>query len=118
MPVIVQTPQGMIELMVVAYAGPDGSAYHFIVALGPDGAPAALGDLFRSFRLLSEQEAKRLRPRTIEVVTVGAGDTLQSLAQHMASEHPVDHFLMLNGRSAGQPAKPGERVKIITYDAG
>jgi hypothetical protein len=32
----------------------------------------------------------------------------------MASEHPLDHFLMLNGRSPGQEVRSGELVKIVT----
>jgi hypothetical protein len=32
----------------------------------------------------------------------------------MASDYPVDHFLMLNGRTADQPIRPGEMVKIVT----
>ena len=42
-------------------------------------------------------------------------DTLQSLAGRMASEHPLDHFLMLNGRPAEQPVRPGEMVKIVAW---
>jgi predicted Zn-dependent protease len=49
---------------------------------------------------------------------VGPGQDPADIARHMASENPLDHFLMLNGRSAGQPLKPGELVKIVTFAGG
>lgn len=111
-PVLVQTPEGSVDLSVAAYAGEGGAAYHFIMISPPSGA---VGALFRSFRLLSPQEARSLRPRQIRVVTAGAQDSLQSMARRMASDHPLDHLVMLNGRSADQPLRPGERVKIVTF---
>jgi predicted Zn-dependent protease len=33
----------------------------------------------------------------------------------MASDHPLDHFLMLNGLAQGQALKPGELVKVVTF---
>jgi predicted Zn-dependent protease len=33
----------------------------------------------------------------------------------MASDHPLDHFLMLNGLASGQAPKPGDLVKIVTF---
>jgi predicted Zn-dependent protease len=116
LPVLVQTEQGAIELSIAAYDGGDGGAYHFIMVAPPaDSSRAAIGGLFGSFRLLSEGEARSLRPRLIRTVRVGPGQDAASLARLMASDHPLDHFLMLNGRSAGQPLKPGELVKIVTF---
>jgi predicted Zn-dependent protease len=80
----------------------------------PGKGTAALGALFGSFRLLTEEQVRGLKPREIRVVQAGAGDSLQTMARRMASDHPLDHFLMLNGRSADQPLRPGERVKIVT----
>jgi predicted Zn-dependent protease len=33
----------------------------------------------------------------------------------MASEHPLDHCLLLNGLAPGQAPKPGDLVKIVTF---
>lgn len=115
LPVLVPTQQGNVQLIVTAYDGGDGGAYHFIMASASSGTPPGLADLFNSFRLLSVQEASTLRPREVDVVAVGPGDTLQSLAARMASDHPLDQFLMLNARTADQPLRADERVKIITY---
>jgi predicted Zn-dependent protease len=115
-PVLVRTEQGTIELSIAAYDGGDGGAYHFIMVAPPAEAPrVAILALFGSFRRLSAGEALSLRPRLIRTVRVGPGETAASVAGHMASDHPLDHFLMLNGRSAGQALKPGELVKIVTF---
>jgi predicted Zn-dependent protease len=114
-PVLVRTEQGMIELSIAAYDGGNGGAYHFIMVAPPaEASRAAIGALFASFRLLSPEEARSLKPRRIRTVRVGAGQTARDLARHMASDHPLDHFLMLNGRSAGEALRPGELVKIVT----
>ena len=114
-PVLVRTGEGPIELALAAYDGGDGGAYHFVMVTPPaEGSRAAVASLFASFRLLSAEEARSLRPRLIRTVRVGAGQSAASLARLMASEHPLDHFLMLNGRSAGQELRPGELVKVVT----
>lgn len=114
-PVLVKTEQGPIELTLAAYDGGDGGAYHFIMVSAPaEASRAAIAALFASFRMLSAEEAARLRPRRIRTVRVGPGQTAASLARLMASEHPLDHFLMLNGRSEAQAVRPGELVKIVT----
>ena len=115
-PVLVQTEQGMIELSVASYDGGDGRAFHFILVAPPaDGPRAAIQSLAGSFRLLSDDEARSLRPRLIRTIRVGPGQTPASFAASMASDHPLDHFLMLNGLAPGQAPKPGELVKIVTF---
>ena len=115
-PVIVKTGQGAVELNIAAYDGGDGGAYHFIMVAPPeDGSRGLIGALFASFRLLSPEEARTLRPRLIRTVRVGPGQTPAALAAFMASEHPLDHFLMLNGLAPGEAPKPGDLVKIVTF---
>jgi predicted Zn-dependent protease len=114
-PVMARTQQGDVRITLAAYDAGDGRAYHFIMASQPGSAEAALSELFLSFRLLTPEQAASLRPRQIRVLTAGSGDDLQSLARRMASDHPLDHFLMLNGRSPDQPLRPGEMVKIVTF---
>jgi predicted Zn-dependent protease len=108
--------QGAVDLSVAAYAGPGGSAYHFIMVSGPgSGGAELLGGLFNSFRLLSPEQAASLRPRVIRVVPVGPEDTPEALSRRMASDHPLEQFLELNGLAAGQALRPGSAVKIISY---
>jgi predicted Zn-dependent protease len=118
-PVLVRGRDGAVQLTVAAYDGPGGGAYHFIMVAPPTEAAAAqVGELLRSFHLLSAAEAASLRPRRIEVVTAGPGDTEASVARRMASDHPVEHFRVLNGRAVGQALKAGERVKVVAFASG
>ncbi len=113
-PASVDTPDGPVALSLAAYEGPGGAAYHFIMISNPRAAPPdALSTLFGSFRLLSDEELRSLRPRTIDVRRAGPGDSQRTIAAQMAGEHKLDHFLVLNGRSADQPVREGELLKIV-----
>lgn len=114
-PILVSTPEGQVELSLAVYAGRRGEAYHFLMVSSPGQASSsALGQLFGSFQLLSEEQVQSLQPRVIRVMEVGPQDSLQTIARQMVSNHPVEHFLTINGRSADQPLRAGERVKIVT----
>ena len=114
-PVDVRTEQGTVSMSVAAYDGGAGEAYHFVMVSATSAGPSpALESLFGSFRLLSADEAAGLRPRRLQVVRAGRGDTTDALAARMATDFPVDTFLMLNARSADQPVRPGELLKIVS----
>ena len=52
----------------------------------------------------------------IDVVTVGRGDTMQSLAARMAyRDYQMDRFLALNGLASGGRLLPGQKVKLVVY---
>jgi predicted Zn-dependent protease len=113
-PTVVTTPEGPVTLSLAAIAGPDENVFHFLMASKPGGAPAdSIGLLYRSFRLLSPPEAASLRPRRIRIDRIGPADTLESIGRRMAADQPVEHFLMLNGRTRQEPLKAGELVKIV-----
>ena len=100
-----------VSLMVYA-AGP--TTYHFVMLADPAAsATAALGALFESFRLLPVEEARRLRSRNIDVVTVAPGETARSLAARMATANPLADFLMLNGFQEGHAVASGDPVKLV-----
>ena len=115
-PANVQTQQGEGEVTVAVYRA-GNQAYHFIL-IAPsraDASPAVAG-LIGSFRMLRPEEISSLRPRVIDVVLAGPGDSLQSMAARMAVEgDPLQHLLMLNDRDAGDPLRPGEAVKLVSY---
>jgi predicted Zn-dependent protease len=112
-PIRVQTQQGSAIISLATYASSRGQAYHFLM-FSPGNATAGLADLFASFHLLTAAEVASLHPRVIRTVIARVGDTPATLAARMASDHPLDLFLMLNGRTADQPIRPGEPVKIVT----
>ena len=118
-PAVVQTERGTVEIKIAVYAGGGGAAYHLIAAAQPS-APSrtAVEALIGSFRTLSAAEAAALRPRTLRTIAVPPGATAATIARNMASDHPLDHFLMLNARAADAPLRPGERVKIVVWGGG
>lgn len=112
----VPTRAGSVQAVVGAYSGAGGAAYHIILVAPPgQQIPDSAGEMIGSFRRLSQAEAARLRPRHIEVVEVGQGDTVESLAASMVSDRPMEEFLLLNDRSKGDALKPGERVKVVRF---
>lgn len=116
LPVSMRSDRGRVDALVAAYSGPGDAAYHIILVAPPGGRIGErAGEMIASFRRLSPAEAARLRPRYIEVVEVGESDSLQSLGAAMATERPIEQFLILNGKTADQPPTAGERVKIVRF---
>ena len=65
-------------------------------------------------RRLSATEAAAIKPRRIDVVTVGRGDTMASLARRMA--YPAaqeDRFRVLNALGSSDTVTPGQKVKLV-----
>ena len=67
----------------------------------------------RSFHRITAAEAAEARPSRLHVVAAGGADTLETLAQHMATPKPLDEFLILNGLNRGSATTPGELFKIV-----
>ena len=114
-PANVRSQQGEGEVTVAVYRA-GGQAYHFIIVAPAGTDPSQIARLIGSFRMLTAEEVQSLRPRVIEVVRVGPGDTPATMAARMAVEGDrLQHFLMLNDRDAGAPLRPGEAVKLVSY---
>jgi predicted Zn-dependent protease len=111
-----QTQQGAVDVTVFAYQVDSNRAYHF-VTLTPGGSGlGAFSSMVSSLRRLSASEAAAIRPRVIDVVTVRAGDTVQSLANRMAyNDLKLDRFLTLNSLQANSPLRAGDKVKLVVY---
>lgn len=115
LPLRARTSGGTVDVQIVGYQWDQNTAYHF-VTIAPAGRSSAFDGLIRSLRRLSDSEAAALRPRVVDVVTVRAGDTIQSLANRMAfSNYRLERFLVINDREMNQPLRPGEQVKIVVY---
>lgn len=79
-----------------------------------------MGDLDSMFertlntvRRVEPDEARKIRPLRLQIVTAREGDTAQSLAERMPIDRPLDRFLLLNGLDRPGPLKIGERYKIV-----
>jgi predicted Zn-dependent protease len=112
------TNSGMIDVSVVAYQWDPQHAYHFVM-LTPGGTGfGGFAPMVNSLRKITRNEAAAIRPRVIHVVTVGPGDTLQSLAGEMAyRDYKLDRFLTLNGLTLNSRLVPGQKLKLIVYGA-
>jgi predicted Zn-dependent protease len=110
------TQQGQVDVTVVAYQWDSNTAYHFATITRAGTGLGAFQPMVQSLRRLSPQEAAAIRPRVIDVVTVGAGDSVQSLANRMAyPDLRVERFMTLNGLNANSRLIPGQRVKVVVY---
>ena len=90
--------------------------YRFIFAAKTMTAPSdrAFRESVSTFRRMSLKESSAVHPLRLKVVTVRADDTPEKLARHMAiTDHPLERFLVLNGLSAHDTLKPGEKVKLV-----
>ncbi len=104
------------DLRVVLIRYDADSVYQFLFA-APPGA-GRYDRVFRettySFRKLSQSEAAGLKPQRVEVVTVGAGDTVESLAGKMTvDDFAEERFRLLNGLEGTERLQRGQKVKII-----
>ena len=110
------TSSGVVDVSVVAYQWAPGTVYHFVM-LSPGGSGMGpFAPMVNSIRKITPAEAAAIRPRILDVVTVGPGDTVQSLAGRMAySDFRVDRFLSLNGLAPNARLVPGQKVKLVVY---
>ncbi len=68
----------------------------------------------KSFHPLAGAEAQPKPAQRLRIVTVAAGDTVQTLAKRMAvKEKPLEWFRVLNGLGTDDAVKPGDKVKLV-----
>lgn len=108
---------GTRDVRLVAIRFDANTIYRFMFVTQP-GETASLNEPFRkttySFRKLSDSEAASAKSLHIRVVTVGAGDTVETLARRMVFDTAqVQRFRLLNGLQPNDTVRAGERVKII-----
>ncbi len=110
-----RVPQGnsAVDVTVFAYEFSNDRAYHFL-AITQAGQAGTFNSMFSSMRRISQQEADNVIPRKIDVVTVGSGDTVASLAGRMAYPNAQEErFRVLNGLQSGEGVRAGQKVKIV-----
>ncbi len=112
----VQSQQGVLDVSVVAYQFESNRAYHFATITRAGTGLGPFSSMVQSVRRLTAQEAAAIRPRVIQIHTVRAGDTMQSLAGRMAyTTYQLERFRALNGLAANAALRPGDRVKLVVY---
>lgn len=108
----------LLNLAIVAYRWSDAQAFHFVMLTPAEMASQLdpqLRTMIESFRRLSDAEAGRLTERVIKVVTVGAGDSADSLSRRFAYDdaHNMERFLVLNRLASAADLRAGQKVKLI-----
>jgi predicted Zn-dependent protease len=109
---------GAMDARLVAIRVDLQTIYRFLFVTGPAQTANLSVDLRRttySFRVLSEAEARSVKPQRLSVVSVGATDTIERIAGRMAfPDRQVDRFRVLNGLEPGETVRPGQPVKLVT----
>lgn len=112
----VNTQKGQVDVSIMAYRWDQDTAYHFAMITPAGAGMGPFQAMVQSLSRLSAAEASAIRPRVVDVVTVRAGDTPQSLAGRMAyRDLQLERFLTLNGLPAGARLTPGQKVKLVVY---
>ena len=112
----VQTQNSVVDVTVVAYEFSSSQAFFFVMVAPGGSGVGPFGGMIQSVRRLSAQEAASIRPRVIDVVTVGRSDSVQSLAQRMAySNYQIERFRVLNGLEPSESVQPGQKVKLVVW---
>lgn len=104
-----------VDVIVYAYQWAPDQAFHFLT-ISQAGQAGQFESMFKSMRRIEAAEAAAVKARKLSVVTVKAGDTIQSMAKRMAyTDKPLERFLVLNALTASSPLKPGTKVKLVVY---
>ena len=105
-----------VDVGVFAYQADANSAYHFVTIVPAGSGLGPFEPMINSFTRLTAAQAAAIKARRIDVVTVKAGDTLNSLATRMAyPDDRLDRFLALNGLASNSSLRPGQKVKLVVY---
>lgn len=90
--------------------------YRFILAARGGGDPERpMRALLQSFRVMSAEEARSIKPMQVRTVAAAAGDTPATLAARMPEQdRALELFMVLNGIERGGALTPGQRYKIVT----
>ena len=103
-----------VDATLLAYRFP--SATYFWTIITPAGRGTRPFDgLIASVAPVGADEAGKLRGKRLRIVTVNAGDTIETLSRQMAyADYQRERFATLNGIAADAPLRPGMLVKVVT----
>jgi predicted Zn-dependent protease len=77
------------------------------------GADREFTSTIRTFRPLSAAEASRIRPNRVDLYTVRANETWQSLSERTGSVVKPSTLAIMNDYDPSQPPRPGDRIKVV-----
>ena len=104
---------GQVDATLTVYRWSPQLAFT-LISIAPQGQAASVAPVAASVRRLTPPEIAAIRSRRVQVVRVGASDTLQSLANRMAyDDDKMARFLTLNQLATDARLKAGDRVKLV-----
>jgi predicted Zn-dependent protease len=109
--------QGLGNVVVVAAHIVHDRNVYVLAGLAPPGDLAGVRAEFQSsigsFRGLAAQEAAAIEPNRLDIYTVRAGDTWQSIAERTGGIVRPETLAIMNSTDPGQQPPAGERVKVV-----
>jgi predicted Zn-dependent protease len=114
LPVATGTSRGQDWVFRLAAIRAGATTFRLILgarSLNPD-AERAFQRTLASVRRVTPEEAREVEPLRLALATAEAGDTAASLSARMATDRPLERFLLLNGLDAATALEPGRRYKI------
>lgn len=109
----VASGNGQVDAVVYAYEFAKNRVYHF-VTITPAGQSNVFAPMYASMRRINSSQAAAITPRRIDLVTVKSGDTVSAMARRMAYSNAQEaRFRVLNGLSASEGLRAGQKVKIV-----
>lgn len=112
------TRSGVVDVSVMAYQWNADTTYHFVMLTQGGAGIGPFTTMVDSLRRISPAEAAAIRPKIIDVVEVGANDTVQSLSSRMAyRDYKLERFVSLNGLAPNARLARGQKVKLVVYGA-
>lgn len=110
------TQSGQVDVTVVGYQFSNSANYHFTVITAAGAGLGSFQPMVQSFARLTPAEAAAIKPRRVQVVTVGANDTVATLARRMAYPSlQAERFMVLNALTSSARLTSGQKVKLIVY---
>jgi len=118
---LLRSQDGQVESHFVAVRLEGERVFRFQL-VSPPPAPEALlsgfNSLVNSFHKITAAERADAKPYRVDIVTVKAGDTLNSFAQRMpfADSYNIERLLVLNGLETASDLKVGQKLKVIVAE--
>lgn len=112
-----ETSRGLVDFRLVAIRVEAGVVYRFLF-ISPSAMTPRLSEGMRritySFRTIDYEEAARMQPLRIRIVSAGQTDSVNDLVLLSAfSDHAMRRFLVLNDLDGQTAIEPGRIVKLV-----
>ena len=109
--------EGLGNAATVAAHIVHGERVYLLAGLAPanqfNGVQNQFLSSIRSFRELNQREASSIRPNRIDIYTVRAGESWQSIAQRSGGLVKPATLAIMNNYEPNEPPRPGDRIRIV-----